>query len=258
MHLSTSWRPHMLDRRTFVSGLVVSLAGAAPVSTLLERAIRRAGGREALIRATVLRWTGTATVFASDKTVRIGVDTSVEPFRRARSDSWLLEQGPEARRSIVLEPSDAWLERCGVRMPIPDKMREHERQQFAIYGLMRLVDLDTPRVAIVPGASNLRVRHASAPETLLIFDKDATLIGAQNHVASAEDGTPILQRFRFSDHRVANGILWPRTIRIEQNGRPYFELKIASSAPAEAQRKGPARQTGRGLLHLSSVALRRS
>ena len=66
---------------------------------------------------------------------------------------------------------------------------------------------------VTPIADSLRVRHPAAPETLLHFDDQATLIGAENQVPSAEDGAPLLQRFRFTDHRVASGILWPRVIR---------------------------------------------
>ena len=217
----------MLDRRTLIAALPLLLALRAPTeSDLLDRAIIRAGGAEALRRARVLRWTGTAIVHAGGRTVQMGVDTMVEPFVRARSDSWLLEQGPDARRAIVLEPGDAWLERRGVRLPIPKRMEVHERQQFAIYGLMRLVDLRNARVTLT--ADTMRVRHPAAPETLLLFDEQATLVGAENQVSSAEDGTPILQRFYFADHRLAGGIRWPHQVRIDQNGRPFFELRIAS------------------------------
>ncbi|HEV2567672.1 hypothetical protein [Sphingomonas sp.] len=219
----------MLDRRAFVAALPLLLAfRGAPAPDLLARAIERAGGREALRRARALRWTGTATIFAAGKMIGIGVDTMVEPFRRARSTSWLLEQGPASRRSMVLEPADAWLERRGVRLPMPERMRTHEQQQFAIYGLMRLTDLQAPSVAVRAAGNTLRVRHPAAPETLLRFDEQATLIGAENQVRSAEDGSTILQHFHFGDHRRVSGILWPHLIRIDQNGRPYFELRIAS------------------------------
>ena len=219
----------MMRRRRLIAALPLLFGSiASGGGDLLERAIARAGGAAALRRARTLRWTGTASVFAGDRIVQIGVETRVEPFVRARSSSWLIDQGPEAVRSIVLEPADAWLERRGVRLPIPDRMRDHERQQFAIYGLMRLVDLHAPGVRISAAGDALRVRHPHAPETTLLFDPAATLIGAENQVPSAEDGTPVLQRFRFADHRMASGILWPHDIRIDQNGRPFFRLRIAS------------------------------
>ena len=165
---------------------------------------------------------------AGERILQIGVDTTVEPFVRARSNSWLLEQGPDTVRSIVLEPGDAWLERGGVRMPMADRMRDHERQQFAIYGLMRLVDLHSPGVKLRQTGNILRVRHPAAPDTRLLFDERATLIGAENQVPSAEDGALISQRFRFASHRIVNGVLWPHNIRIDQNRRPFFELRIAS------------------------------
>ncbi|NNM77639.1 hypothetical protein HJG53_12035 [Sphingomonas sp. ID1715] len=227
MHLSKSSRLELVDRRTLVLGLPLMLALRAPgTPPLLARAIARAGGRAALKQARTLHWTGTAAIYDGDRTIRIGVDTRVEPFVRVRSNSWLLEQGPSATRSIVFESGDAWLERKGARLPMPDGMREHERQQYAIYGLMRLVDLDRPGVIVTQDGDMLRVRHPAAPTTLLRFDRRATLIGAENEVPGAENGKPIRQVFRFSGHRMANGILWPRTIFIEQNGKPYFELRM--------------------------------
>jgi hypothetical protein len=236
MRLTNASCSDSMDRRTVVAALpLLGLAAAArpDARELLDRAIAAAGGREALLAARVLRWTGNATVHAGGRSIAIGVDTRVEPFVRARATSWPLDQGRDASRAIVLEPADAWLERRALRLPIPDRMLRHERQQFAIYGLMRLVDLTGPGVALTREGDALRVRHPQAPPTLLRFDSAGRLIGAENQVGSPDGDTPLRQLFRF-EGRMPGPIAWPRRIRIEQNGASFFDLTLASFSASPA------------------------
>ena len=67
----------------------------------------------------------------------------------ARSDSWLLSDGPTKTRSLIIEPEGGWIERDGAQTPMPPAILRHERAQYALYGLMRLVSLSDP------GASGL-------------------------------------------------------------------------------------------------------
>jgi len=110
-----------------------------------------------------LQWTGTAKVFAGDRTIDIGVSTRVTPFVRARSDSWLLEQGPSSTRSRIIEPDGGWIERAGKREPMPAAMLRHERRQFAIYGQMQMAlarAVAEGRVTI-PGSKACQCRQSS-------------------------------------------------------------------------------------------------
>ncbi|HEV8694159.1 MAG TPA: hypothetical protein VGQ93_08270, partial [Lysobacter sp.] len=52
----------------------------SPEETLLSEAIAAAGGETALRRGQVLHWTGEATVFAGDRRIELGVDSTVAPF----------------------------------------------------------------------------------------------------------------------------------------------------------------------------------
>lgn len=219
----------MVDRRAFVIGAASAavIAARSPAS-LLDRAIERAGGASALRQARVLRWTGQATVFTGGRLVEIGVSTLVEPFQSARSDTWLLSDGPTKTRSLVIEPQGGWIERDGARTPLPDTMLRHERAQYAVYGLMRLICLYDPGASASagPAPKTLLARHPHAPETMMGFDDAGRLIWATNTVPEAEGEGTVDQRFAFSGLTLSRGVHWPQRIQIAQHGQPYFDLRL--------------------------------
>lgn len=164
-----------------------------------------------------ISWKGAATIHAGDRTIEIGISTRVAPFASARSDSWLVSEGPAATRSLIIEPDRGWIERGGKREPMPDAMYRHEREQYALYGQM-LAALGH-KVAAAP---------AYAPATR--FDRDASgnLTGAINEVDEAEGHGTVKQSFRFWGRIEDDGVAWPRQIDIAQDGKPYFTLRIDS------------------------------
>lgn len=206
------------------------LAAAPAADPMLERAVTRAGGAAALGRAETLSWQGRATIHAGGNVIEIGVSTRVVPFRSARSDSWLLSQGPASMRALIIEGEEGWTERGGVRAPMPAPMLRHERQQYAIYGLMRLLPARGHVVArrTEPGGRTvLTVAHPEAPVAELVFDHSGRLIEARDRVADPDGGAAeIDQIFLFSGEIVDHGVHWPRRIDILQRGQPYFTLQI--------------------------------
>jgi hypothetical protein len=223
-------------------GAIALLAAAPAADPVLERAVTRAGGAAALARAGTLSWRGRATIHAGGNTIEIGVSTRVVPFRSARSDSWLLSQGPASTRSLIIEGEQGWIERGGVRAPMPPAMLRHERQQYAIYGLMLLLPARGHVVArrIEPGGRTvLTVAHPEAPVPELVFDRAGRLVEARDRVADPDGGAAeIDQVFLFSGEIVDRGVHWPRRIDILQRGQPYFTLEIdrfAVSGPASPQ-----------------------
>src|SRR5262245_3632749 len=112
----------MLSRRDFV---VVSLAAFATREAfpagchpdLLKNAVAKAGGEKVLRSIKELRWQGTAKIFAGNRVIEIGASTVVKPFLSARSDTWLLSDGPEKQRSLILDGEQGWMERNGQRAP---------------------------------------------------------------------------------------------------------------------------------------------
>lgn len=96
----------------------------------------------------------------------IDMVTHAEPIVRARSDSWLTSEGPAHSRSLIVGGEQGWIERNGQRKPMPAAMLAHERAQYAIYGLMRLVSLQDKGASWAPGSSpdRLIARHPLALE----------------------------------------------------------------------------------------------
>lgn len=216
-----------MDRRTLVIGALAATASGSP-GTLLDRAIGKIGGAEALRRVRSLHWRGRASVFAQDKRVDIGVSTQVVPFTWARSDSWLWSKGPAKTRSLIITPDGGWVERDGHRSPMPAPMLEHERAQYAVYGLMLLVSLTDPGASGRSGArpNTLVARHRGAPDTVFGFDPDGRLSWATNSVPEADGRGVVPQQFTFAGHISDAGVRWPARLLIAQRGSPYFDLRI--------------------------------
>ena len=228
----------MPDRRLVLAAGLSLVAGPALAvgsacgSGLLTQAMARMGGPALLSRVKALRWTGKAKIFAGERTLEIATHTLVRPFQAARSDTWLTDEGPSGTRSLIIEGAEGFMERSGKRAPMPAAMLAHERQQYALYGLMLLAPLCAPDVetwlaAEADGSGRIEIAHPQAPRTTLIFDPGARLVGARNRVVSPDDGvTEIAQDFAFSGEIEGGGLRWPRGMTIRQNDAPYFELAL--------------------------------
>jgi len=204
----------------------------SPEQALLQQAIDAAGGEAALSRARVLSWTGEASVFAGDKRIELGVESRVEPFAAARSDTWLLAQGRTTLRTLQVDSGQGVMIRDGATTPMPQPMLRHEQAQYAIYGLMRLLPLHGTGAILhmLPtdqdGLRGLHVEHPHAPAVDMYFDAHNRLAYLTDHVPDPDGNGEIAQRFDFEGTIEAGGVRWPRTLRISQNGKSYFELRL--------------------------------
>jgi hypothetical protein len=204
-----------------------------PPSTLLHKAMDRHGGRQTLERIRLLSWQGEAVVHRDGRDIRLGVSTMVVPFIAARSASWPLASGRGATRTMILDTGGGRVERNGVSERLPDLLVRHEQSQFAIYGMMLLAPLDEGRAGLrllhdQRGFNVLRVYHPPAPITRLYFESDGRLAEATNQVPHPElRKRQISQHFYFSEEEMPGPVRWPRTLRIEQDGKPYFELTLS-------------------------------
>lgn len=180
------------------------------------------GGRILLARVKALRWTGTARVESGGRVLEIEVDTRVEPFVRARSETRLA--GTADARTLILEPDGGWVERNGTRTPLPAAQTEHERQQYGLYGYMLLVHAPTRVVG-----DHLVAERPGLPPATLLLEGDAVM-AADYAVASPDGAGTIAQRFLLEGELSDQGIRWPQTITILQNDKPYFILDLESFA----------------------------
>lgn len=194
-------------------------ASAEPV----RRALAAAGGRERLERVKALNWTGTARVVIPGRALSLGVETRIEPFRTARSDSWILTEGRASTRTMVIDRSRGYAIRNGKESPLPDAIVAQERDQFGMYGYM-LIAL-APAVGVEDYL--IRATRADYPPADLHID-DRGRLTAADYVITSDDGKspPVSERFTFSGTVTDKGVRWPKRIAIAQAGKAYFDLTI--------------------------------
>lgn len=178
------------------------------------------GGSAVLARVRAVGWTGTARVSTPGRTLELGVETRIEPFIRARSDTWLLEEGRVEKRTMMIEGKDGFLVFKGRQVAMPPIQAAHERQQFGIYGHMLLAGVAIARGNVIASAK------AGYPEALLALGRDGMPAAAAYVVDAPDAAGKIRERFTFSGSVTDQGVRWPQRIAITQNGKPFFALAI--------------------------------
>jgi hypothetical protein len=201
---------------------------------ILARAIEQAGGAAALERATALLWEGDATVHAGGRTVSIAGRWAVQPPDTAVVSTWEASRGPESVRHLVVAQPRGWTVRGGAFTPMPPAMLASEREEFYLYSVMRLVPLREPGVALaaIPadslGQRGIRARRAGRPDVELFVDGAGRLAHLRVVLPDGYDGRPVRQDVWLAGSIEAEGVRWPRTIRITQDGAPFFDLALRS------------------------------
>lgn len=135
--------------------------------------------------------------------------------------------------------------------PMPPAMLANERDEFYLYDVMRLVPLREPGVTLEPiapdslGDAGFRARGPGRADVeLYVSARDGRLAHLRTRVPDpAAAGTTMLQDLWLDGAVEADGVRWPRTIRITMNGAPYFELTVRSLSTSrrltEVMLKGP-------------------
>lgn len=158
-------------------------------------------------------------VFDGARVIELTLRTRVEPFRRARSTSWLTREGEASARTLVIEPADGWLEQGGARKPLPPALIAHERQQYGVYGYL----LGLGRVE--REGSQVRASQPGYPPIRMELDH-RRVASADYVVGSPTDGAPVSQHFTFEGEIREHGVRWFKQMTIEQSGRRYLQLWI--------------------------------
>ncbi len=201
---------------------------------ILARAIERAGGAAALERARALLWEGDATVHAGGRTVSIAGRWAVQPPDTAVVSTWEVSRGPESARHMVVAQPRGWTVMRGAFTPMPAAMLASEREEFYLYSVMRLVPLRDPGVALasIPadslGQRGIRARRAGRPDVELYVDASGRLAHLRIVLPGGETGAPVRQDVWLAGSIEAEGVRWPRTLRITQDGAPFFDLTLRS------------------------------
>lgn len=182
-----------------------------------------AGGRDLLARVRAMTWTGTARMMLGTTPVALGVETRIEPFERARADTWLLSDGRIATRTVMIERDSAYVVQDGAQTALPAAQARVERQRLGAYGYLLLA----PASVTAAGGQRLNATRDGFPAMALTLGADGTLLSADYAIAAPEpNGAALRQHFAFAGSVTAQGVRFPRMTTILQNGRPLLRLTI--------------------------------
>jgi hypothetical protein len=199
---------------------------------IVTRAIEQAGGRTALARARALVWTGNASVHSGDRTISLGGRWAVQPPDTAVVATYETSRGPLSTRRLIVSGTRGWFERDGQLTPMPPTVLANEREQFYLYSVMRLVPLREPGVQLmrIPpdslGQNGVRATQAGRPQVDLYFDGTGRLARIRAQVTNPMHGHTVTEDVWLAGVVEADGVRWPRSIRLTLDGKPYFELQI--------------------------------
>ena len=163
-------------------------------------------------------WSATAMVFDGPRVIELTLRTRVEPFRRARSTSWITREGEGAARILVIEPDTGWLERGGKREELAPALIAHERQQYGLYGYL----LGAPAR---PKERTVTAAEPGFPPIRIEIDR-GRLVSADYTVASADGAQQVPQHITFQGEIREKGVRWFQHMTIEQAGRRYLQMWI--------------------------------
>jgi hypothetical protein len=207
------------------------MTGATTATPLLDRAIAAAGGAQRLESYPAFEWKGRAAVHGQ-RTITIEGRWQVEPPDRAVVETHDSAPGAGSPRRMILDGARGWGQRDGPPEPLPDALVAHEREQFYLYYLLRLVPLRSAGFQLTPlapdssGHEGLRVTSPGRRDVDLYFDKAAHPARLVTSLADPATGKEIVEELRFVGLVEKQGVRWPRRIEITWDGRPYFELDI--------------------------------
>jgi hypothetical protein len=112
------------------------------------------------------------------------------------------------------------------------EMLANERDAFYLYQVLRLEPLlraPTPLVPLAPDATGRQgfgVRRTGRPDVDVYLDADGRVARLQTTVAHPFTGKPAAQTLEFEGALSADGVRWPRVLRILLDGAPYFDLTM--------------------------------
>ena len=201
---------------------------------ILQRAIDQAGGAEALEAARGFSWDGTAVVAAGGRDVRIAGRWEVQPPDTAVVATYDVTQGAGATRSLVLASPRGWLVSGERFSSLPATMMASERSEFYLYELIRLVALTdtTVKLSSAPpdtvGQIGIKVEQPGRPTSFLFMDTCGRLSHVRLEVPSPERGKLEWQDAWLSGVIEAEGVRWPRELRLLVDGKPYFDVLLQS------------------------------
>jgi hypothetical protein len=210
-------------------GATIAFAQQTPYQ-LLDQAIQRAGGPEALSANPLLEWRATATIHLPGRTIEIAGEWTVHPDS-AVSATWLKDQ-PNSPRRLILSAQGGWTQR-GDAAPaaMPPELLVEERHQFYLYQVLRLVPLLKPLI-LQPappdslGRMAFRIVDPDHPDVTVYFDQEFRVVALHTVFAAQDMSNPESQHLELSGEVESQGVRWFRDMKILRAGQPYFDMTI--------------------------------
>jgi|SRR5438128_2874446 len=212
---------------------------------LLDRAIAATGGAERLGALRAFEWHGRAVATVGGRRLDLIGLWRLQPPDSAIVTTTPAGQPPESARSLIIAGKRGWTQVNGAVTPLATEVLAHERDQFYLYHLMRLVPVKGKgfRLSRLEDDSlrrpRLRVSRTGRPDVDLSFDAAGNLAGLADSVTDPLVHERVRQEVRLSGQLQVAGVRWPRRITIAWNGKPYFDLEIIDVRPL-AQLVDPA------------------
>lgn len=217
-----------------------SLQAQVSPSTLLNRAIKAAGGEQQLKENRALRWSGLGAVHLPDRDVVIRGTWEIQPPDSAVVATYDASRGPETMRRLIVAGSTGWRQRDTSWTPLPDDLLAEEQHQFYLYSLLRLVTLKEKGVklhAVFPdsaGHPGFRVDRAGRLPVAMYFDSAGRVVRMLTHFAMPGPVAGDAQVVTLNGTTDAGGLRWFRRMEIARAGKPYFDLEVDSLAVQRA------------------------
>ena len=226
----------LLAAAALAAALVQSSPAAAPAPdarAVVLKAIQAAGGEEALRAHPALAWRGNATVTLPDRSrLALTGRWRLVPPDRARVETQLAEGGAATLRRLIVDGGRGWSDSQGQAEPLSANALANEREQFALYAVLRLVPLlDADyRLTLLEGQADggpaLRVAHAGRHDVDLFFDGSYRPVRLRTQIINPETGTLIDEQVVLSGTMESHGVRWFKTLAISWDAKPFFGVEL--------------------------------
>lgn len=195
-------------------------AAARSLRDPVALAMVAAGGRGLLERVRTLSWSGTSRARIGGLWVDLLIEMRIEPFARARVDSWLASEGRSAMQTVMIERDSAFVVHNGAQTPLPGANALFEAQKLAVFGYLLLAQAQIG----ANGPERLEARRDGFPPIVLTLARDGRIAAAD--YALLRGAATVRQHFRFVGTVSAEGVHFPRVTTITQDGRAQQQMTI--------------------------------
>lgn len=229
---------YSVEMRTAIVTVLSLLAAPAHCqakpSSLLDRAMKAAGGESRLEEFRGLEWNGPGVVHIPNRDIAIRGTWRIQPPDSAVVTTYDTLRGPATARSLIVAGPRGWIRRDTTFTPLPDDILAEEQHQYYLYSLLRLVPLKETGVklhAVFPdsaGHAGFRVERRGRLPVTMFFDSAGAVARMVTQFALPGPVPGDAQVVNLYGSTTSNGVRWFRRMEITRAGKPYFDLEIDS------------------------------